>query len=425
MGRSPSTHFQLSNRPMRPHDLADFRSRSPHRGATLVFVLLTILSGVSGCAVEIGSGRASGGEGEDKKEAVPLPVSVIQVSQQTLVIATKTTTVLRPIRSVVVKSELAGVIAELPIEEGSSLDKGGLLAKLDSRALKLELDKARLSWDRSQRNLVRQKEMLGEKLTSEREYEQAYFDERLAANAVEIVEHQIELATIEAPFTGVVAERMAEVGQTINVGQEIARVVSMDPLEADLHLPVRDAWALKVGDEVQLMSDRLPVGRLIAHVLRIAPVVDEKTGTAKVVLRVPSVEGVKPGVFLEAELVQQRIEGALIIPREAVLFRGTEPIVYRVEDSKPLAVTVKIGAQTESSFQIIEGLSVGNSIVLEGAGGLKPDSLIRVLPSTTDPVTGTAVPADPTDPTAPVVGALATPSGSVSSTVVQSAGSRP
>lgn len=313
------------------------------------------------------------------KAVPPIPVRTQVMAPEDLEIHTTTTTLVRALRQVQIKSKREGTIDHLAAEEGDTVKADQLLMGLDRRRLDLELERARLEWHRSTDNLRRQQQMLGEKITSQREYEQAVFEEKQAKNNLSLAELSLAESTIAAPFAGVVAARHVEKGQAIAAGTPVMDIVQVDELEGQLHLPLHEASLIQVGTHVTLSSSKLKLADLDSVVDRLAPVVDDKTGTVKVVLKVKNVGRIRPGTLLEARLVKEILKQVLCVPKESVVFRGSEPIVYRVEAGQPKAVAVKLGVETETEFQIVNGLAAKDEVITEGASSLRPDSRIEIV----------------------------------------------
>jgi multidrug efflux pump subunit AcrA (membrane-fusion protein) len=175
-----------------------------------------------------------------------------------------------------------------------------------------------------------------------------------------------------APFDGVVIARMVEVGDTVQPGMPLITYAYTDYLRIDAEVPVRLAAGLSEG---MIVRARLDVGgvQVDAKVAQIFPVADPERHTVRVKFDLPLDTPGGPGMYAEVTIpdssVPTRTEQAL--PAEALIWRGSLPSVFVLEDGKPSLRIVRVGYPLEDGrVAVISGLSGGEQVILNPPANL-------------------------------------------------------
>ena len=176
-----------------------------------------------------------------------------------------------------------------------------------------------------------------------------------------------------APTTGIVARRSVENGEHVARGAELFTVVRSDVLELAAAVPARQSGEIRVGQRVHFASG----GRnLEGRVARINPTIDPTNRSMTVYIQVPNAAGtLKGNSFATGRIVSRTVDRAIVIPSTAIRqAQGAEkPFVYRLDASDALErapVSVGIVDESQSIAEIIEGLKVGDRIVVGNVGTL-------------------------------------------------------
>jgi membrane fusion protein (multidrug efflux system) len=127
--------------------------------------------------------------------------------------------------------------------------------------------------------------------------------------------------------------------------------------------------------------------RLAGRIKLISPVIDPTSGTIKLTVEVPDYpEQTRPGDFAQVQIVTEKRDGVLLVPRIAVLTDKGESVVYTVvkgdePDAEPAAErrVVEVGFTDDASAQIMSGLSLGDMVVVKGQRSLKNGSPLKIL----------------------------------------------
>jgi RND family efflux transporter MFP subunit len=120
---------------------------------------------------------------------------------------------------------------------------------------------------------------------------------------------------------------------------------------------------------------------MAGKVERIAPIVDQATGTVKITVELPASQGFRPGAFVRVDIRTDTKPDAVLIPKRALLEEDGRYYVYIAHQESAKRTEVNIGYQTDGMVEILNGVQAGQNIVVAGQGALKENSKIKVVRS--------------------------------------------
>jgi membrane fusion protein (multidrug efflux system) len=325
--------------------------------------------------------KKKGDKDEDEdKEPDPVPIEVSTVLPREISSYYYTTATLDPERAVNILAKTTGEIVALNVEEGATVAQGAVLCRIEDDEPRIALDEARINLEKQEREFDRIKSMYDEKLISDREFTDAKYQAELAENRYEAALVRYEYTKVRAPFAGVITKRHVDLGQNVNTGAELFEIADTDPLLVRMYLPESEVRDIDVGQSVTIEPDNDPNNTLIGTVVRIAPEVDERTGTVKVTAET---EGdAMPGSFARVKVVTDTREGSLTIPRRGLISDAGELYVYIAEADTVRKASVRVGYQDESYTEIVDGVEEGDTVVVIGVGGLRTGTKVKILDPT-------------------------------------------
>jgi membrane fusion protein (multidrug efflux system) len=193
-------------------------------------------------------------------------------------------------------------------------------------------------------------------------------------------EARLAKTEIRAPFSGVAGLRQVSEGAYVGAGTDIARLEKIDELKLDFRVPEVFVGRLKAGQRVRVQLDAYGEQTFPGMVYAIEPAVDEATRTVLVRARVVNPERkLHPGMFARvwAELAVR--ENAVWIPEQAIVPRGQDSFVFRVNDGKAEMVKVQTGVRKVGEVEVVRGIAAGDQVVTEGTQRLGPGSAVTVM----------------------------------------------
>lgn len=340
------------------------------------------------------TGRAANGEeqpadaaeedGEEKDEKAPIPVELATVGTASVASYIAATANLVAEGEVKVLAEIEGRVTRVAAAEGEWVAKGQLLTVLDRGDAEIALEKARVREQNATAVHQRGLDLSAEELISREDLDKREMDARLARQERAEAEWNLAKTEVRAPIAGRVSLRSVQPGQHLRPGDELFQITDFDPLIAYVYLPEKDVLALAPGRQVDLALDAAPNVAFHGRVRQISPVVDPATGTVKVTIEaVRPPDAVRPGSFVTVKIVRERHEGAVVLPKEAVIreLQQAHVFVARREGDALTAArrTVTLGLEEGAQVEVLSGLEAGERLVVAGQGALKDGTAIRVL----------------------------------------------
>jgi len=345
----------------------------------------------------------------------PVPVEVAEVSRGPIVARRTFSGTLESKSEFQVSPKVGGRIERLTVDLADEVTKGQVVAELDSDEYQQEVAQAEADLAVAQANLAeaisaleiaerelqRIQTLQQRGVTSESQYDVAKADELAKRARVEVAKAQVTRAessreaarirlgytTVVASWTGegdqrVVAERYVEVGDTIGPNTPLMSIVALDPIQAVVYVTERDYARLASGQAVTLKTDAFPGEQFVGEVSRVAPVFRQASRQARVELVVSNPQHrLKPGMFIRAETILDRVDDAIIVPVEAIVKRGGQTNVFVVEPGgdRVRLETVVVGIEDGGRAQIVEGdvdglvVTLGQQLLEDGSSITIPD----------------------------------------------------
>jgi len=297
-----------------------------------------------------------------------------------------------------------GIVKNVEVDLGSRVEKGDLLATLTSATIG-EAQGAYLSaiaqHELSETVLERQRSLLAQSISSERDYQEAKAAHHVSTAAVQQArqwlwvlgfdEVQIQALTrqqstpgvleLRAPFGGEIVERTAVQGAVVEETDSLFTLTDTAVLWATVNVPESQVSRVHAGQTVELTVESLP-GRIFVGTLTwLSPAVDDRTRMVQGRVEVPNAAGhLKAQMFARARIVTVQADRALVVPRSAVHdVTGTTVVFVKSDEDLFEARPVTLGARHDGQVEIVAGLSAHEPVVVAGGFALKSQLLASRL----------------------------------------------
>lgn len=338
------------------------------RQLSLLFVPIFLLLG---CDVDE--------QGTREKTGREKAVEAVFVKRTPLTATRDVTGTLEATRTVHIYNEERGRIKQLPFHPGDSVKVGDLLVKLDDTLTRAELDKATAAYKQAAIDYKRLTKLKPRKLASEDEIARAETAVEQARAERVLQETRLAHTRIEAPFAGLISERLKEPGDVVALHEHILTIYDPNSLIAKVHVSEIILHNIELNSEVALRIDALGDKQFNGVVTRKYPVINpsSRQGTIEVTLH-PVPNGAYPG-----QLTRVKIEGQSVplnsLPLSVVRHDTRGEYVFRINDENKAQYTaVKTGIQIGDRIEIIEGLNAGDKVVSKGFLNLRNNSIVRI-----------------------------------------------
>ena len=180
-----------------------------------------------------------------------------------------------------------------------------------------------------------------------------------------------------APFSGVVVDRSAVVGEVVDTQRSLLSVADTSKMWAMLDIYESDVQKISIGQSVVFAAEGLPDEQRGGHVAWISSHVDRRTRTLKVRAEISNQDGLlRSGMFGKAIITVRKNEAALVIPKDAVQWEGCCNVVFvKRSETSFEPHKVKLGYETNRFFVVEQGVDKGETIVTTGSFFLKTEIL--------------------------------------------------
>ena len=352
-------------------------------------LLATALSLCLGCGEEEDganatagrSGRGGGRYGPEggREPAAAIPVRAEPVAREDMHAYMETYARLEAERRVSVLARATGLVQQLSVEEGDSVVEGQLLVELDQEQASLQLRQSQAALDEARANYERIQVLSENKMVSQSEFETTRLRYNNSRISLEDAQLNLTYTSIKAPISGVLTQRMVELGDLVRGHQEIFVVADLDLLLVRIFIPERRMYQVKPGQRATISVEALPDQTFEGQIRMISPEVIPESGTVKVTLEVPADGLLRPGMFATVRLITDRHPQALVIPKRALVLETEDDDVFKIVDSKVQLVQVEIGLAQGDRVEVLAGLEIGDLLVTVGHDGLKDGTAVRVV----------------------------------------------
>jgi membrane fusion protein, multidrug efflux system len=318
-----------------------------------------------------------------------LPVYVHRVEPRDLADTVLATGTIHAEEGVDLVSELAGVVVELTIEEGTVVRRGDVLLRLDERELRAQHEQTRQRVALARVQAERQRQLYEARSTSRENLDTALHELRIMEAELDLIATRLDKSTLRAPFDGVIGLRHVSPGAYVTPATRIATLQKIDRLRVDLALPERFMQRVEPGTAIEVRVAGRPTS-FAGIIHAVEPRIDPATRTLRVRARADNPDGrVLPGAFATVEVPLTTLTDTLLVPAPALIPDINGQFVWVVqEDQTVRARRVSTGLRLSREVQILEGLAPGDLVVTTGQLQLRPGSRVRPLTdnSNTSPV---------------------------------------
>jgi membrane fusion protein, multidrug efflux system len=340
----------------------------------LAFVGLLVLVGVLGGIKFLQIKRMTA-----KGKFAPPPATVTTATAKSARWESRLTTVgsIEAVQGVTVTAELNGKVVHIAFDPGTKVQRGDLLVQQDisSETAQLQADEATLALQKA--NYGRAKELRAENVVTQAAYDQALAEFKQAQAAIENIRSVIAKKTIRAPFAGRLGLRLINLGQNLEGGEPIVSLQSMDPIFVNFSLPQNQIAQIQPGLAVRITTDTLSDETIEGRITAMNPQVEQDTRNIRIQATAENRrERLRPGMFVNVDVVLPEQDDVLAIPTTAVLYAPYSDSVFVVEkkpdakdDQEGLILRqqfVRLGAQRGDYVAVLSGLKKEEAVVSTG-----------------------------------------------------------
>ena len=303
---------------------------------------------------------------EKASEEKAISVTVARVEPRDLSLNVVYTGTLEGEKQTKIFASIPEAVAELPIKEGSRVNKGDAVIILDKSGAASQYNQAKAVYLEAKDNYNKMENLYRGGAISE----QAYIGSRTAFEVAganfESARQQVELTS---PITGILTDLSVNIGEYVRPGLPLATVAQTGSMRLVIFVESQNAAFIKKGQkaEISLDASRKENSKFSGVVKVVSKSADPDTRLFRVEILINNPEGVlKPGMFARSRITTANLKSVLTVPRESVFSTDGIYKVFTVEDNKAVEKSVGIGEMTEEFFIINSGLKENEMIIVLG-----------------------------------------------------------
>ena len=333
-----------------------------------------------------GDAQADSPSEEEAQEFVRIiNVEVAPVEPRDFTESIPLTGVVQAMQDVEISAEEAGVVRQIVREKGTPIRAGQAILRLDDQILSAQVqtataqaELAREIWDRRRR--LYEEDGIG----SEVSYLEAKYGAEQADGNLKALRERLARTTISAPISGILDQRLVEVGTMVSPGTPVARVVQVDPVKILAGVPERFALDIASGAQASVTFDVLEGEVFEGTITYVGATVDAGSRTFPIELTLPNPGGrIKPEMVASIDVVRRVWEDAIVVPQDAMVRVESGYVVFVAKDEAGRDVAesrpVTIVASQANQAVISEGLVTGEQLVVVGQQQVADGDNIRIV----------------------------------------------
>ena len=287
---------------------------------------------------------------------------------------------LKPFLESLVNSEVEAVVKQIYLEEGNTVQKGQLLALLESLTLqdrlvisKQKLAKAQTNAELSRITLVRKRQAFAEDLIAKQELDQAEAAHQLNVREIISAKAQVSLdqtalgkVQIKAPINGILSQRLIKNGELARPGKAMFEILQIDPLKAELSVPSKYLNQIKLGQKVKVVIYQKAYA---AKITSINPAADSVTRSLKVTALVPNPRNLlKANLFINSQIELDNPRQVILLPSEAVYpfeLKSNQywVYIYQPKTKKLFRQQIQAKILNTNQYEVLSGLEENQMIL--------------------------------------------------------------
>jgi membrane fusion protein (multidrug efflux system) len=347
--------------------------------------------GLTLAAAVVGLGCSQSGETAPTGPPPPV-VEVVTVAPRTLTNEAALLGQVQAVQSVMVRSEVTGVVAAIEFEEGQPVTKGQVLFRLRDAEQLARLHEAETALKLAEANHRRTHDLSRDGIVAPSQLDDVTAALEAARARLGVAQVAADRTRIVAPFDGYAGNRLISLGAMIEPENELVQVESIANLELMFQLPELALPLARVGVPVDLHVAPYPDRVFSGTISFVAPSLNPQNRRILVKSTVPNPDLVlRPGLFATVEADLGARENVLTVPDSAVVYGSAGTFVWRIgADQKAATVDVELGARQEGLVEVKSGLASGDVVVVAGTNKLAPGVAVEAVAAQPSPAASPA-----------------------------------
>jgi len=284
--------------------------------------------------------------------------------------------------SVMITPQESDVITSLNFSDGQRVETGTVLAQLNSNEQKARLNELNINLAEAERQLKRIQNLVLSNSTSAQLLDEQQARVKALIAQREVAQENLNKTFITAPFSGKLGLRQVSLGAYVKPGDVLTTLDDIKTIKVDFSISERHLPSVNEGQTVFAESVAYPGVQFEGTITNVNSRIDPATRSFSIRTKIDNAaEQLRPGMLLTITL-QKRVLNTLVIDEKALVPDHEDQFVFKVVDGKAVKTKVIIGERRPGKVQILEGVAIGDEVVVQGTLRIRDGSELRVLNST-------------------------------------------
>ncbi len=216
--------------------------------------------------------------------------------------------------------------------------------------------------------------------TKEKQLEQTVIQKEQLKLSLNNLNEMLGKTAVKSPISGLVASRNVEKEQMVSMQNASFTIIQTENMLIDVGVSEKVVSKVNINDQVDIVIDSLSKSPYKGEIYAIAPSADERTSAYLTKIRLDNKEQLfKAGMFAEVSFEADRRKDVVIVPINSVLSDASGQYVFVVDGDSAKRLPVLTGLDNGTHIEIIEGLSAGESLIVEGQNYVEDNGLVMVV----------------------------------------------
>lgn len=282
--------------------------------------------------------------------------------------------------SIDIRPKITATLTEILFEEGQEVKTGDVLVKLDNLEQVADLAAAQAALVDSEASFDRSTELFRTNVVAKSQLLQDEARKIADEAMVSVAQKRLADTVVRAPFAGRLGLRRVSLGSLLGPGTVITTLDDTHVIKVDFDLPEIYLSRLEPGLKVLAHSAAYPDQEFSGAVTSVDTRVDAISRSVRVRSVMQNIEGhLRPGMFLTVNLLNDTVE-ALLVPERALIPERSVQYVYVVGENQLVEKRpVRIGRRRPGEVEILEGLSAGESVIVDGTQKARDGQAVKII----------------------------------------------
>lgn len=287
---------------------------------------------------------------------------------------------IEPWQSIVLSAKVGGTVSKLFVREGAEVQKGDILAQIETDDYRIALNRARAAYHLANNDYQRVKKLFDKGALSSAQLEAKKATVDTTKADMENASLLLSRCSIKAPFAGVINKLDVKTGLFLSIGDPVGELLQIDRVKAVIGIPESDVSAVRQLNQVTItikaLKNRLETAKI--HFLASAPETAAALYRLELVLDNKS-RDILPGMFVSADVIKKVEQNVIGVPFYSVISRNNSQYLFVEENGIARKREVQLGVMEKWLVHITHGLQPGDRLIIEGHRDVEDGQEVKVV----------------------------------------------